>query len=79
MGRPKDKVKDERSVKLRAFAAKGEICEQCGYRKKEILNVHHSDKNKKNNDIGNLEILCPNCHAERHYLERSWLRGTLSN
>jgi len=78
IGRLKDKVVDERAIKLRVFATKGAVCEQCGYSKKEILNVHHSDKNKKNNDISNLEILCPNCHAEKHYLERSWLRGTVT-
>ena len=74
IGSPKDKVKDQRAVKLRVFAVKGEICERCGYTKKEILNVHHKDKNKQNNDLKNLELLCPNCHAEKHYLERSWLK-----
>jgi len=79
LGRPKDKVKDQRSLKLRLIASRGEKCERCGYRKKEILNVHHKDKNKKNNDLSNLELLCPNCHAEKHYLEKSWLRSTVSN
>lgn len=27
------------------------------------LEVHHKDGNKKNNDISNLQLLCPNCHA----------------
>ena len=78
-GSPRDKVKDQRSIKLRVFASKGEKCELCGYNKKGILNVHHKDKNRQNNDLSNLELLCPNCHAEKHYLEKSWLRGTLSN
>ena len=27
------------------------------------LEVHHKDGNKNNNEIDNLELLCPNCHA----------------
>jgi 5-methylcytosine-specific restriction endonuclease McrA len=74
---PKDKVKDERAIKLRMFASKGEKCERCGYNKKEILNVHHKDRNHGNNAIENLELLCLNCHAEEHYLKGSWLGNTL--
>lgn len=28
------------------------------------LNVHHIDGNHYNNDLSNLQILCPNCHAQ---------------
>lgn len=27
------------------------------------LEVHHKDGNKRNNDLENLQLLCPNCHA----------------
>lgn len=27
------------------------------------LELHHIDGNNKNNDLGNLQVLCPNCHA----------------
>lgn len=27
------------------------------------LELHHKDGNKKNNDLNNLELRCPNCHA----------------
>jgi hypothetical protein len=38
-------------------------CELCGYDKiTKILEVHHIDKNRKNNNIINLIILCPICH-----------------
>jgi predicted nucleic acid-binding Zn ribbon protein len=77
IGRPKDNVKDQRAAKLHVFASRGEKCERCGYNKKEVLNVHHKDRNRKNNDLNNLELLCPNCHAEEHYLKNSWLSGTL--
>ena len=79
IGSPKDKVKDQRALKLRLLASRGERCERCKYDKKEILNVHHTDRNRKNSDLSNLELLCPNCHAEEHYLKDSWISDTLSN
>lgn len=27
------------------------------------LELHHKDGNRKNNQLSNLELLCPNCHA----------------
>jgi 5-methylcytosine-specific restriction endonuclease McrA len=42
-------------------------CVRCGYAEHpEILGVHHKDRNRKNNDLGNLEVLCPNCHSLEH-------------
>lgn len=42
-------------------------CERCGYDKYiKILGVHHIDRNRNNNSIQNLEVLCPNCHSEEH-------------
>ena len=42
-------------------------CDRCGYSKKpEILGVHHKDRDRKNNELSNLEISCPNCHSEEH-------------
>ena len=77
LGRPKkDKVRNQRSLKLRLLASRGGVCERCGYDKKEILEVHHKDRDRQNNDLGNLALICPNCHAEEHYLQRSWMRGT---
>lgn len=47
------------------------ICERCQYDKyPEILEVHHRDRNRKNNTIENLEILCPRCHCEEHFLNK---------
>lgn len=43
-------------------------CEICGIKdwqnKSIILQVHHKDGNPKNNDLSNLQILCPNCHSQ---------------
>jgi hypothetical protein len=72
-GSPHDKVKDQRSIKLRVFVDRQGKCERCSYDKKQILNVHHKDRNRDHNDLSNLELLCPNCHAEEHYLEKSWI------
>lgn len=65
---------DHRNV---AFRAWGEKCERCGYdsyleyRKIQssfmeypsMLDVHHINKDRKNNTPENLAVLCSNCHA----------------
>lgn len=44
-------------------------CNRCGYDKYVgILEVHHINRDRSNNSLSNLEILCPNCHQEEHYL-----------
>jgi hypothetical protein len=75
INRPNDKVVSNRALKLRLLELRGEKCERCGYNKHEILQVHHKDKNRENNEIDNLELICPNCHYEEHYLEKSWLKN----
>jgi hypothetical protein len=65
LGRPlKDKVKAQRKK-----------CERCEYDKYEILQIHHKDRNRNNNDLSNLQLICPNCHYEEHLLEKSWLNN----
>jgi hypothetical protein len=51
------------------YNIKENICERCGL--KDVwngmpinLHVHHKDGNNKNNNIENLEMLCPNCHSQ---------------
>lgn len=40
-------------------------CSLCGWNEDErILEVHHIDENRNNNDILNLLILCPICHKK---------------
>jgi len=70
---PRDKVKSQRALKLRLLRIRGKKCEKCDYEKYQILEVHHKNRNRKNNEIENLELICPNCHAEEHLLKKSWL------
>jgi hypothetical protein len=41
-------------------------CIRCGNKEERVLVIHHKDKNRKNNLIENLELLCRNCHYLRH-------------
>lgn len=47
---------------------RGHKCEQCGNitwnNQKIPLEIHHLDGNHLNNDLNNLQLLCPNCHAQ---------------
>ena len=48
-----------------AFLAYSHKCAICGYEDEEdVLEVHHIDSNRKNNNISNLIILCPICHKK---------------
>ena len=43
------------------------ICEA-----KDRLEVHHKDKNRKNNELSNLMILCTQCHKNVHAEMNGW-------
>lgn len=73
IGSPRDKVKSQHALKLKLLREKGTVCERCGYNKHEILQVHHKNRDRTNNTVDNLELICPNCHYEEHLLEKSWL------
>ena len=66
---------EQRAIKMRLLKARGGYCERCRYDKSEILQAHHKDRNTSNNSISNLELVCPNCHYEEHYLLKSWLKN----
>jgi hypothetical protein len=57
------------SLKLKLFShgLKEKCCENCGlhtWQDKQIpLELHHVDGNPENNNLENILILCPNCHA----------------
>lgn len=41
-------------------------CVDCGEKRAYLLVLHHKDKNKKNGDPSNLEVVCFNDHIKRH-------------
>lgn len=43
-----------------------EGCITCGIKNEFLLQVHHKDGNRENNDLSNLEVVCHNCHTIRH-------------
>lgn len=48
-----------------AFSNYPNECHVCGYNEElGILEVHHRDSNRENNQLENLCILCPNCHRK---------------
>lgn len=65
----KDKVTASRLLKKRIIDQRGAYCERCRYDVCQILQIHHRDRNRDNNELENLELLCPNCHASEHYLK----------
>lgn len=54
-------------LKLIKDGIKQDLCESCGNAywlgKKLPLELHHKDGDHYNNELDNLEILCPNCHS----------------
>lgn len=66
-------LKDWSNYKLNSFLKKniirirGNICEKCKnthWLDLPIkLEIHHKDGDRTNNEIDNLELLCPNCHS----------------
>lgn len=48
-------------------ALRGHKCECCGLSewmgKPITLEVHHTDGDSLNNELSNLQLLCPNCHS----------------
>jgi len=54
-------------IKQRLFAKRGRRCEglDCGA-KNVVLEVHHKNGIRSNNDDYNLEILCHSCHQKHH-------------
>lgn len=59
------------SYRNKAFKFYDNVCATCNWHEDpRILEVHHIDFNRTNNDIENLIILCPICHRKitnKHY------------
>lgn len=59
-----------------AFANKPHVCELCGAKpKRRSLHVHHVDRNRLNNNLENLMIVCVSCHNNVLHADR--LRNSL--
>jgi endogenous inhibitor of DNA gyrase (YacG/DUF329 family) len=66
-------VSNYRDIAFRELPKK---CNRCGYDEyPEIVQVHHKDGNRDNNNISNLEPLCPNCHAIEHRIKLMRKKG----
>jgi hypothetical protein len=70
IGRPRDKAQLLSDVKKQLSALRGAKCERCGYDTYEVLQVHHKNRDNQDNRPENLELICPNCHCEEHYLRK---------
>ena len=55
--------KEYRAKALREY---GRSCSHCGYDELDINVVHHIDRNRDNNELDNLLVVCPNCHEAIH-------------
>ena len=67
--------KHNTSYRRVAFEAYLHICADCGYDEFDPLVVHHLDRDRQNADVGNLVILCRNCHYKRHLLKPTSATG----
>ncbi len=54
------------SYRERALKHYGYSCQKCGFSNLLALEVHHRDKDRNNNSINNLAVLCANCHRIEH-------------
>lgn len=60
------KVEISKEYRETAFRLLEHKCCNCGYDIKEALEVHHKDKDRNNNHISNLAMVCANCHTLIH-------------
>ena len=77
IGRPRDKYATIRAIRDELIIERGSKCNRCDFNVVGILQIHHIEERSKggNNDPSNLEILCPNCHALHHYLNKTQMEA----
>lgn len=61
--RTKDGASSYRNRALKHYGCK---CSICNFDNVLALEVHHIDKDRNNNSIENLKVLCANCHRITH-------------
>lgn len=65
---PQHYGKTQTNYRKIAFREYKKVCSICGYDEfPDILQVHHIDENRLNNNIENLLVVCPNCHSKIHH------------
>ena len=59
----------------KALAEHGAKCKHCDITHLALLEVHHADGDRLNNNPSNLEVLCGNHHLSRHmrFLDGAWV------
>ena len=63
----KDGISAYRKIKF--DSVKKIECEICKFDNILALEIHHKDRNRNNNDLNNLQVLCCNCHKIEHRLK----------
>ena len=58
----------------KGFEHYGRKCNRCS--SEDNLCVHHRDRNRQNNDLNNLEVLCRSCHSREHKLHENFSTKT---
>lgn len=60
-------VLEWRNISVRTRAARNSRCQYCSIqldKRRDLLHVHHCDRDKTNNDDNNLLVLCALCHSQ---------------
>lgn len=64
------------NYRAKALKEFGPICNRCGFDDIRAIEVHHKDRDRNNNELSNLEVLCANCHSIEHKTQRGMLRAS---
>lgn len=68
LGRTTKQLCEDAGVKLN-------VCQMCNTTWSGNLDRHHIDRDKSNNTISNILVICPSCHAKTHAFERARDQG----
>ena len=72
------------TIRKNLIDIRGHRCEQCGLTewldKPISLELHHIDGDSRNNNMENLQLLCPNCHSQTsNYKKRNKIKQKVSD